>query len=149
MKNLWFLVLTLAVTSSLSQEKSVIGDFTKSPTEHIIQQIEKPFEVKSIFGTIVESGGFHERMAAVLFEIQGPGSDRKIRSTRTDTKGRFKIGRTPEGVYRFKATEMASSQSWAQSRSPRMQTSGRKLKLRCRLACDADNARVATLHCLL
>jgi hypothetical protein len=104
MKNLWFLVLTLAVTSSLSQEKSVIGDFTKSPTEHIIQQIEKPFEVKSIFGTIVESGGFHERMAAVLFEIQGPGSDRKIRSTRTDTKGRFKIGRTPEGVYRFKAT---------------------------------------------
>jgi hypothetical protein len=104
MKNLWFLVLTLAVTSSLSQEKSVIGDFTKSPTEHIIQQIEKPFEVKSIFGTIVESGGFHERMAAVLFEIQGPGSDRKIRRTRTDTKGRFKIGRTPEGVYRFKAT---------------------------------------------
>jgi hypothetical protein len=104
MKNLWFLVLTLAVTSSLSQEKSVIGDFTKSPTEHIIQQIEKPFEVKSVSGTVVESGGFHERMAAVLFEIQGPGSGRKIRRTRTDTKGRFKIGRTPEGVYRFKAT---------------------------------------------
>jgi hypothetical protein len=104
MKTPWFLVLTLAVTSSLSQEKSVIGDFTKSPTEHIIQQIDKPFGVKSVSGTIVESGGFHERMAAVLFEIQGPGADRKIRRTHTDKNGRFKIGRVPEGVYRFKAT---------------------------------------------
>jgi hypothetical protein len=60
--------------------------------------------VKSVSGTIVESGGFHERMAAVLFEIQGPGADRKIRRTHTDKNGRFKIGRVPEGVYRFKAT---------------------------------------------
>jgi hypothetical protein len=101
----WFPVLFIvAVTSSLSQDKNVVGAFTQSPTEHIIQRIDEPFEVKSISGTVVEHGGFHEPMAEVLFEVQGPGSNGKIRRTHTDKNGRFKLGRVPEGTYQFKAT---------------------------------------------
>jgi hypothetical protein len=105
MKTSWgFAPLILATALSLSQENSIVGDFTKSPTEHIIQQIDQPFEVKSISGTVLEKGGFHEPMAGVLFEIQGPDSDRKIRRAQTDKTGRFSLSRVPNGTYRFKAT---------------------------------------------
>lgn len=79
-----------------------IGAFTRSPNEHIINEIHQPFVVNSVAGIIaVQRDG---PLAGVLFEIQGPGRDRKIRRCKTDDNGRFKIGRVPQGVYRFKAT---------------------------------------------
>jgi Carboxypeptidase regulatory-like domain len=77
-----------------------IGDFTRSPNEHIINEMHQPFVVNSVAGVFnVQRGG---PLAGVLFEIQGP--DRKIRRCKTDDKGRFRIGHVPPGTYRFKAT---------------------------------------------
>jgi hypothetical protein len=86
------------------QDKDPVGDFSKSPTEHIIIQIEQPFAVRSVNGTIVRNHDSQEPLAGVLFEIEGPGGDRKIRRATTDAHGRFKISHVPMGTYKFKAT---------------------------------------------
>lgn len=101
----WLLVCLIAITTlGRPQEKATIGDFTKSPTEHIINQIEQPFVVRSVAGVISRMQGDQGPLPDVLFEIQGPSTDRKIRRSKTDQHGRFKIGHVPEGAYKFKAT---------------------------------------------
>jgi Carboxypeptidase regulatory-like domain len=105
MKLAWLLVLTFATTSiCTAQDRASVGDFTKSPTEHIINRIARPFVVRSIRGSVIRREGFREPLAGVLFEIQGPDADRKIRKDTTDKHGRFKIDHVPVGTYRFKAT---------------------------------------------
>lgn len=96
--------IVLATATAMAQEKSVIGEFTKSPTEHIINRIEQPFLVGSVRGTIIRKEGFREPLANVLFEIQGPGGGKKIRKATTDERGRFKIAGVLPGTYKFKAT---------------------------------------------
>jgi hypothetical protein len=98
------LLLVFAITSQ-ARTQDTIGDFTRSPNEHIINEISQPFVVTSVVGmTTVQRGG---PLAGVLIEIQGPGTDRKIRRCKTDDDGRFKIGHVPQGTYRFKATLMS------------------------------------------
>jgi Carboxypeptidase regulatory-like domain len=98
---LTFYVIFAIVSGAKSQDQ--IGGFTRSPNEHIINEIDEPFQVGLIGGlTILPYGG--GPLADVLFEIQGPGTDRQIRRCTTDEHGRFKIRRVPEGTYRFKAT---------------------------------------------
>jgi len=80
-----------------------ISDFTKSPTEHIINQVYEPFQVKAVTGTITFDGS-DEGVPAVLFEIEGPGSQRTMRHGMTDRHGHFKISHVPQGTYKFKAT---------------------------------------------
>jgi len=79
-----------------------LSDFTKSPTEHI-EQIEDPFTVRAVTGTIRTAASEGGR-ADVLFEMEGPGDERTMRHTLTDKNGHFKISKLPEGNYRFKAT---------------------------------------------
>ncbi len=81
--------------ASKVQEKSLTGDFSKSPTENIIIRIEQPFIVRSVKGIIIRNQNSQEPLADVLFEIQGPAGDRKIRRATTDDHGRFKISRVP------------------------------------------------------
>src|SRR5580704_16520049 len=102
----WFLVWVVVLSVvAIAQEKATVGDFTKSPTEHIINRIEQPFVVRSVKGIISrQTGGPTEPLANVLFEIQGPDADRKIRRVTTDDTGHFKIGHLPAGTYKFKAT---------------------------------------------
>lgn len=102
----WLLTCVMVVcAAATAQEKTTVGDFTKSPTEHIINQIDQPFVVQSVKGFISrQSAGPTEPLSDVLFEIQGPGADRKIRRGTTDENGRFKIGHVPTGTYKFKAT---------------------------------------------
>ena len=84
---------------------SLIEDFTESPTEHIINEIKDPFVVQSVEGKITLGGADRETpLADTLFEIQGPGSNRRIRHTTADGNGRFRIGNVPNGTYKFKAT---------------------------------------------
>ena len=100
------LLLTCMVFAAAQEvtPQSQVGDFTRSPYEHIINEIDKPFVVRSVMGFITLIKGDERPIAGVLFEIQGPGTDRKIRRCKTDEHGRFKIGHVPEGTYRFKAT---------------------------------------------
>jgi hypothetical protein len=91
-----------APPSLVAQEKATVRDFAKSPTEHIINRVDEPFVVHFVTGTISCQKG--EALPNVLFEIQGPGIDLKIRRGTTDANGRFKIGDLPAGSYKFKAT---------------------------------------------
>jgi hypothetical protein len=105
MKLAWLLVLAISVGSLVKvQDKSPTGDFSKSPTEHIIIRIEQPFVVRSVNGFINREQGNEGPLTGVLFEIQGPGDEAKIRRATTDKDGRVRIGRVPSGTYKFKAT---------------------------------------------
>jgi len=82
-----------------------LSDFTKSPTEHVISKIDEPFRVRSVKGLISTGGdGDIPGRAGILFEIEGPGQERRIRSARTDKHGTFKISGVPAGTYKFKTT---------------------------------------------
>jgi carboxypeptidase family protein len=87
----------------LAQDDFSIKDFTKSPTEHIINRIYEPFVVRSVYG-IITSPGVREPFPGVLFEIQGPGVDKTVRKSITDKNGQFRIRHLPAGTYHFKAT---------------------------------------------
>lgn len=97
----WMIAIVIPVAA---QNKATVGDFTKSPTEHIINKIDRPFVVRSPNGVISRSDGDQEPLRNVLFEIEGPGTNRRIRRTTTDEHGRFEIGHVPPGNYAFKAT---------------------------------------------
>lgn len=99
------LVAAFALSSPAQDrfESGKLKGFTKSPTEHIIAEIDDAFEVRSVQGTIVFKGKDDE-LKGVVFEIRGPGGLERIRAARTDSNGRFKIRRVPEGTYTFKAT---------------------------------------------
>ena len=103
MKLAWLLILVMSATPS-GAAQDIVGDFSKSPTEHIINQIEQPFVVRSVEGVVIAKKGSSDPLAGVLFEIQGPDNDGAIRKGITDARGQFKIGHTPVGTYRFKAT---------------------------------------------
>ena len=67
-----------------------VSDFTKSPTEHIINQIEDPFRVRTVTGMITTVTS-EEGRADDLLEIDGPNDERTMRHVLTDKHGRFKI----------------------------------------------------------
>ena len=101
----WLLVwLLVAIPLGAAQERATVGDFTRSPTEHIINRIDEPLVVRSVTGIISRRQGDLGPLPNVLFEIQGPGVDRKIRRAKTDKHGRVKIRHVPLGTYKFKAT---------------------------------------------
>ncbi|HXN98899.1 MAG TPA: carboxypeptidase-like regulatory domain-containing protein [Candidatus Acidoferrales bacterium] len=105
MKLAWLLVLAISAAPLVKiQDKNLTGDFSKSPTEHIIVRMEEPFVVRSINGLIIREQSNKEPLTGVLFEIQGPGDERTMRQATTDEHGRFKMGRVPLGTYKFKAT---------------------------------------------
>ncbi len=107
MAKFFAVAVAIAFAATLAQDEPGfpdISDFTKSPTEHIINYVPKPFVVRSVEGTIRLEAGRQKTIAGVLFEIQGPGSDRKITSAQTNKRGRFKIAGVRPGTYAFKAT---------------------------------------------
>jgi hypothetical protein len=110
LKTALLLVWTVFAVVPQAIPQSQIGDFTRSPYEHIINEIDQPFVVRSVVGFITMLRGDERPISGVLFEIQGPGTARKIRRCKTDERGKFKIGHVPEGTYRFKAT-LSGSQS--------------------------------------
>lgn len=106
--NISHLCFALVVASStlVSQERFQEGahkGFTKSATEHIIVEIETPFVVKSAAGVVTMRD--QEPLEGVLVEIRGPGEAERVRSTTTDSKGRFAMAGLASGRYQFKMTK--------------------------------------------
>ena len=96
------LAVTLAALC-LAQERFETGwlkGFTKSPTEHIIVEPDKPFTVRAVRGVVLDPSG--AEMEGVVVEIRDDAG--RIRGTKTDRKGTFKLGRVPKGMYKFKVT---------------------------------------------
>jgi hypothetical protein len=89
-------------TGRKSTEGPLAG-FTKSPTEHIIVEIDEPFVVRFVAGVIREDGN-QDPFPGALFEIRGPGGSMKIRGAPTDVQGRFRLRHISAGTYKFKAT---------------------------------------------
>jgi hypothetical protein len=82
-----------------------INSFTQAVTEHIIDEIEQPFLVKTVKGKIVNSIDREwAEDSRVLFEIRGIDREKKIRHTYADNYGVFEMSNVPEGRYCFKAT---------------------------------------------
>lgn len=99
------LVICLAVLIApcLGQERFESGPlkgFTKSPIEHIIVQLEKPFEVRELKGSVFDPTSAARGDALVELRSE----DGKIRATETDSKGRFQFRNMPNGEYKFKIT---------------------------------------------
>jgi len=98
--------MLMPATLAIGLSQDIVGDFTRSPTEHIIVQLERPLVVRSVRGTVSwkDSGGVAGGIPRALFEIQGPGANKQIRRAMTDQDGHFRIRHVPLGTYRFKAT---------------------------------------------
>ena len=75
MKALPFLFVFLAVSNAFAQSDFPIRDFTKSPTEHIINRIDDPIIVPSVRGVITLQSG-DSVLEGALFEIEVPGARR-------------------------------------------------------------------------
>lgn len=106
MKTAWpFASIILALTFATAQD--VVGDFTRSPNEHIINDIEQPFVVQSVRGYVFLDYKDNRPLPDVLFEIQGSGTNKRIRRTTTNKLGRFGLRHVPDGTYRFKTTLMS------------------------------------------
>lgn len=78
--------------------------FTKSPSEHMLVELEKPFKVRSVEGVISSEGGEWPEGTSVIFELRSTRDQGKVRQVRTDSRGSFKIPDLPPGEYCFKAT---------------------------------------------
>jgi hypothetical protein len=105
-------VLLMFVLTSLCFA-SQTGNFTRSPHETMIYDLENPFTVRAIRGSVSLNAHTHEPLKNVLVEVQGPGKNLTIRKTVTNAEGKFEL-RAPVGHYRFKITldGMKSIMGW-------------------------------------
>jgi len=93
----------MLAASCLAQERFETGwlkGFTKSPTEHIIDEPDKPFTVRAVSRVVLDPSG--AEMDGVVVEIRDDAG--RIRGTKTNRKGAFKLGRVSKGTYKLKVT---------------------------------------------
>jgi hypothetical protein len=95
------LLCLLALVAASAQDKH---GFTKSPTEHIINKLNQPFAVQSVSGVVTRGEGNQEPLRDAVVEIKGPGKQERLRRTKTDDLGQFRINHVPVGTYIFKVT---------------------------------------------
>ena len=89
-----------------AQERFRAGElkgFTKLPTEHIIERLKEITTMRKVEG-FVGSKELDRPLEGVLIEIRGPGQSEKFSTTKSDHRGHFRFGRTPNGVYTVKLT---------------------------------------------
>jgi hypothetical protein len=94
--------VTLAAVCAAQErfETGWLKGFTISPTEHIIDEPDKPFAVRAVRGVVLDPSG--AEMDRVVVEIRDQAG--RIRGTKTNHKGAFKLGGVSEGTYKFKVT---------------------------------------------
>jgi len=127
------MLLTITPWSAGQQDSFYnLEGFTISPTEHIINRVQQPFVVRSVRG-VIRAEEYREPPADVVFEIQGPGTERRFRGTKTDKHGRFRIRDVPAGTYRFKATLNGYQSVMGTVTVSRRAVKGAEIKLEMRL----------------
>jgi hypothetical protein len=104
MKELLLLCVFAVGISAIPQDKGKYAGFTKSPTEHIINELEQPFEVRSLRGLVTRKEGDQGPLRDALVEIKGPGDHDQVRRARTNENGEFRIAHIASGTYKFKVT---------------------------------------------
>jgi hypothetical protein len=96
-------VLALGATNCLAQDRYDSGQwkgFTKYTAFQIVV-LDTPFTQRQVEGSVFRSAST-QALSNVLVEIRD--SEGRIRATNTDSKGRFKFGKLPDGQYDFKTT---------------------------------------------
>jgi hypothetical protein len=94
------LLLAMLCSAQERFESGWLKGFTKSPTEHIIDQPEKAFTVSTAKGVVLDPSG--AALRGVLVEVQDAAG--RIRAAKTDSNGRFELHGLRNGSYRFKVT---------------------------------------------
>jgi len=95
---------TGAESSPPKKSRCGIEGFTKSPSEHIVVELDQPLRVKTVEGVITSRGGDWPDGTFVLFELRPTRGQGTLRQAKTDGRGAFKIPGVPPGEYCFKAT---------------------------------------------
>ncbi len=93
----------MLVTLCSAQERFESGwlkGFTKSPTEHVIVHLEKPFVVRAAKGIVLDTHG--AAMHGVLVELEDSAG--RIQQAKTDSNGRFALYGLRTQHFRFKVT---------------------------------------------
>ncbi len=83
------------------QHDGILKGFTRSPTEHIMNEFEGVAELRAVRGRIIEKSsgvGLEE----VIVEIRRENPNERVRGVRTRADGSFHMPSVPEGVYMFK-----------------------------------------------
>jgi hypothetical protein len=91
---------------AFGQERIKTGElkgFIKSPTEHIIERLEKVPTLQNVEG-FVGSKELDQPLEGVVIEIRGPGEAETVRAAKSNQQGRFRFGRVPDGAYTIKLT---------------------------------------------
>jgi len=81
-----------------------IEGFTKSPSEHIVVELEKPLRVRFVEGVITSQSRGWPEGRFVIFELRPTRGAGKRRQVKADSQGAFKVADVPPGEYCFKAT---------------------------------------------
>jgi len=104
----YVVVILLASAFTLAQEpfgaeNERLRGFTKSPTEHIINERRGVISVRVAQGRITEAASKTGVPGAVV-EVRQADRDGKVQNATSDEHGRFRLRKLSEGEYIFKVT---------------------------------------------
>ena len=101
-------VILLAATLASAQERfgaenQRLRGFTKSPTEHIMNEHPGVISVRVLQGRITEEAS-KTGVPGVLVEVRKADPQAKVQGATSDESGRFRLRKLSEGEYVFKVT---------------------------------------------
>ncbi len=102
-----FLILPLTALFALQRfgnEYPNLKGFTKSPTEHIMNEYEGTPEIREVRGKVVEASS-GAAMPNALFELRTERPDDQVRRVNTKPDGGFYLNSVRDGTYVFKVTK--------------------------------------------
>jgi hypothetical protein len=76
--------------------------FTKLEQEQVIVELPKPLHIREVSGTVLTAKD-REPVRKALFELRDDATG-KVKATKTDSDGRFRMKHIKDGKYTFKAT---------------------------------------------
>lgn len=99
------LAVLLLVSTCIAEHRFQSGPyagFTKLQQEQVIVELPKPLHIREVSGTVLAAKG-REPVRKALFELRDDTTG-KVKATRTDGEGRFRMKHIKDGKYTFKAT---------------------------------------------
>lgn len=99
------LAVLLLVSTCIAEHRFQSGPyagFTKLQQEQVIVELPKPLHIREVSGTVLAAKG-REPVRKALFELRDDTTG-KVKATKTDGEGRFRIKHIKDGKYTFKAT---------------------------------------------
>lgn len=129
-------LMTVVIGSLFAQQR--FGDenprfkgFSKSETEHIMQEYEGTPDMRSVRGRIIEASS-GVGIPEAIFEIRSENPADQVRGTKTNSRGEFRLRSIREGVYIFKVTKNGFQSVFGKLRISSKAQSGNVLKIELR-----------------